>query len=316
MRQFPDATGSRRIAWSELPDEVAAGIGARLGSTVVRAISQPGGFSEGLAARVELADGRRAFVKATDATVSRSVGEFHRREIRISAALPPMAPAPRLLDSLDDGVWVALMFEDIEGTPPAQPWRWNELRRVLAALIDLAECLTPAPPIDVALARPRLGGWAAFGDDRAAVGRLARMAPWAIARLAALRALESRLHEVTSGATLVHGDPYAFNLLLTDERVVFVDWPHAWIGPAHADLVMLLASLPLSGIDPEPIVAGHPLLARVGRDELDALVALNAGFLLHGACSSGPTADPNLVRMMSALGLSSLRWLSARLPLA
>ncbi|HEX2498133.1 MAG TPA: phosphotransferase [Actinomycetes bacterium] len=313
LPRFPDATGSRRIAWSGLPAEVAAGIEARLGCVVVRAVSQPGGFSEGLAARVELADGRRAFVKAADSTRSRSVGEFHRREIGISAALPPRTPAPRLLDSLDDGVWVALMFEDVDGTPPAQPWRSDHLGRVLAAVTDLAECLTPAPPIDVALARPRLGGWSAFGDDRTATGGLAAIAPWAFARLDALRALESRFDEVTSGTTLVHGDPYAFNLLLTAERVVFVDWPHAWIGPAHADLVMLLASLPLSGIDPEPIAARHPLLAQVGRGELDALVALNAGFLLHGACSSGPTADPNLVRMMTALGLSSLRWLSARL---
>ena len=35
-----------------------------LGSPVVRAASQPGGFSPGSADRVVLADGRRAFVKA------------------------------------------------------------------------------------------------------------------------------------------------------------------------------------------------------------------------------------------------------------
>lgn len=125
--------------------------------------------------------------------------------------------------------------------------------------------------------------------------------------------LESRSDQVTDGGTLAHGDPYAFNLLLTADRVVFVDWPHAWVGPAHVDLVMLLGSLPLSGLDPEPIAARHPLLAPVAPDDVNALLALQAGYVLRGACTSGPAADPNLVRMLTALGLSSLHWLARRL---
>ncbi len=205
------------------------------------------------------------------------------------------------------------MFEDINGELPAQPWRLDELSRVLVAVTELAENLSPAPRIGIPLARPRLGGWAKVSDDYTLSARLADIAPWALNKLDILLGLEARFGEVTSGFTLLHGDLYAFNLLMTENRVVFVDWPHAWIGPKYADLVTLLGSLPLSGIDPEPIAAGHPLLARIEQNELNVLLALQSGFLLHGACSSERTADPALVSMMTGLGLSSLEWLSARL---
>ncbi|MFS7873454.1 hypothetical protein ACWELB_19190 [Streptomyces asiaticus] len=39
------------------------------------------------------------------------------------------------------------------------------------------------------------------------------------------------------------------------------------------------------------------------------MLALHAGFLLRTAAAAGPDADPNIVAMMNALGLASLRWL-------
>jgi hypothetical protein len=62
---------------------------------------------------------------------------IHRAEARIAAALPAATPAPRLLACFDQGGWVALLLEDIDGVTPAQPWRPDELGRVLAALADL-----------------------------------------------------------------------------------------------------------------------------------------------------------------------------------
>ena len=48
--------------------------------------------------------------------------EFHRREAVVSAALPRLGEFPRLLDVYDDGDWVALAFEAINGGPPVHPW--------------------------------------------------------------------------------------------------------------------------------------------------------------------------------------------------
>jgi hypothetical protein len=106
-----------------VPEQVATGIERLLGGRVVGAVSQPGGFSEGLAARVRLAGGGCAFVKAASALAAPAVAAFHRREIEISRRLPSTVSAPRLLDAYDDGDWVALIFEEIPGRLSAQPWR-------------------------------------------------------------------------------------------------------------------------------------------------------------------------------------------------
>ncbi len=309
---FPHSTGSRRIQWSMLPHQVHAGIERILGWPVAVPANQPGGFSDGLAARLMLRNGRRAFVKAIDSVSFPAVGEFHRREITIAGGLPPAVPAPRLLGSYDDGAWVALVFEDVEGALPAQPWRPDQLDRVLDAVIDLAERLTPAPMLETAGNAPRLGGWSRLAENPTALAKLGATAPWVIDNLDTHLSLEVRLDEVAIGDTLVHGDLYPFNILLTASRVVFVDWSHAWIGAKHADLVMLLGSVALSGIDPEPFAKRHPLLVQVDPDALNTLISAQSGFLLDRAFSSGPNTDPHFTRMMIALGLSSLRWLSTR----
>ncbi|MFD3525718.1 aminoglycoside phosphotransferase family protein [Streptomyces sp. NPDC058653] len=310
-------TGSRRRPWHALPSPVRAGIEGVLGGRVVAARSQPGGFSDGLAARLELADGRRAFAKAVDTVAAPGVAAFHRREVAVNEVLPYGAPVPELLGAYDDQGWVALVFEDVEGALPVQPWREEELERVLDALTDLAERLTPAPGLNSPDVSARLGGWARLAGSGRSLAKLDVVAPGAARELDRHLALEALLPEVLVGETLTHGDLYPFNVLLTEERVVVVDWPHAWTGPAYADLVMLLGSVAMSGIDPEPYAARHPLLSGVDPVAVDVLISAQAGFLLAAVCSmdsADPGTDPRLERAMTALGLASLRWLSLRRP--
>jgi hypothetical protein len=308
---MPHATGSQRIGWEQVPVDVARGIGRMLGSEVVAARSQPGGFSEGLAARVRLADGRRVFLKAVRVLNAPAAAEFHRREMRIAAALAPTGLVPRLLDGYDDGTWVALAFEEVRGRLPAQPWRPGELDRVLDAITVLAGALTPAPVDPAILAAPRLGGWRELA--RPGSGDVLReLSPWAATHLDDLVALEEQAEPAIAGATLLHGDLYPFNVLLARRRVVVVDWPHAWIGAAHCDVVPLMAGAGLSGIDPQPLADRHPLTRHVDPALIDVVLALHAGFLFRVAGSAGPQADPHLVAMMVALGNASLRWLRTR----
>ena len=129
-----------RLGWQQTPARVRAAIQSRLGAEVVDAVSQPGGFSPGLAARLRLADGRRVFVKAISADRTPMGPSSYRAEARITAALPPSVPAPRLLWSYDDGDWVALVWRTSTGTrrrnrggprswtgcsPPWPPLRWT-----------------------------------------------------------------------------------------------------------------------------------------------------------------------------------------------
>lgn len=310
-RGMPRATGGQRIGWRQVPVEVAHAIGRMLGSEVVAAHSQPGGFSKGLAARVRLADGRGVFIKAASVLNAPSAAQFHQREMRISAVLATTGLVPRLLDGYDDGTWVALVFEDIDGRLPAQPWRPEELDRVLDAVGVLANALTPAPVDPAILGAPRLGGWRELAEQ----GRsdaLYALNPWAARHLDELVGLEQEAELAIAGRTLLHGDLYPFNVLLAGQRVVVVDWPHAWIGAAHCDAVTLMSSAALSGIDPQPLAERHPMTRYVAPALINVFLALHAGFLFRVAVSAGPNADRYLVDMIVALGGASVRWLQTR----
>jgi hypothetical protein len=81
----------------------------------------------------------------------------HRREAEIAAALPPDIPAPRLLWSHDEGKEgrIVLAFEDVDGRNHEEPWRPDELDRVLDALAALAGLLTPSSLPQMTVGSPR-----------------------------------------------------------------------------------------------------------------------------------------------------------------
>jgi aminoglycoside phosphotransferase (APT) family kinase protein len=312
MGSFPPITGSRRIDWTRLPADVATAVEQLLGGPIVAAVSQPGGFSEGLAARVRLADGRRAFVKAASVRTAPAAASFHRREAAITRRLPAGAPVPRLLGSFHTGDWVALAFEEIDGCLPTLPWRPDDLDRVLAAATEVAELMTPSPVDAGLLAPPRLGGWEAIAADATASSRLAALAPWAARHLDRLVRLDQNAASALAGQSLLHGDLYPFNILLAGQRVVFVDWPHAWIGNAGCDVLTVLSSASIGGVDPGPLARRHPLTRDLQAEQVDAFLAAHAGFLLRLATSAGRGGDPRLLETATALGLASLRWLKQR----
>ena len=136
-----------RTEWAEMPEGVRNRVERWLGGSVVRAVTQPTGFSPGVAARLTADNGCRVFLKAVTSERNAVTGLFHRREINVVTALPEAAPVPRLLWSYDEGEggWVLLVFEDVEGRHPAQPWRTDELDRVVAAMEELSASLTPSP---------------------------------------------------------------------------------------------------------------------------------------------------------------------------
>jgi hypothetical protein len=297
-----------RPRWAELPGHVQARIGRLAGGPVVAATNCEGGFSPGLAARVRLADGRRAFVKAMDAAAWPFQATLYRDEARVTAMLPPGLPAPQFLGFDDDGDWVILAFECIDGAEPVRPWREADLARVVDAAAELANA--PAP--DLPTEPRRLGGWAELAADGARRARLATYAPWAADYLSVLTELEVHGQAAARGSALVHFDMYAHNILLTD-RVLFVDWPHACLGAPFIDTVLLLASAVADGIDPEPFLAASPLTAGVDSRTIDGLIAAQAGFCLAGAMyPPQPGLEPILAAKLD-LGLAALTWLARRL---
>ena len=235
----PPAEGVR-VPYADLPASVRGWVEQVLGEPVVDAVTQPGGFSPGAAARVRGADGARLFVKAVSATVNPDSVRAHRQEARNTAALPERAPVPRLIGAYDDGEWVALALQDIQGRQPRLPWRDDELTRVLAALDELNADLTPSPLPDAPDVRDEWRGqftnWRDLAGGTSTVS-MDQLDDWSRRHLDRLAHLEARWEEVSVGDTLLSFDVRADNLLLDDERVWFVDWPWAVRGAAVWDVM-------------------------------------------------------------------------------
>ena len=307
----PPAEGVR-VDWKELPPEVRSALERRLGSPVVSATTQPKGFSPGLASRLTLADGRRAFVKAVSVAANPDTPDIHRREARILAQMPASAPVPRLLCTYDAGGWVALCLQDIDGRHPAEPWTTGDLDLVMAALSRMSAALTPSP-IAVAETAPRwfestINGWQIAlrrGEDR--------LDPWLRRNLTRLAELEARAPAAAAGETLLHCDVRADNLLIADGRVYFVDWPWARTGAWWIDLVGMAPSVAMQG-GPEP----EGLIQRVGLkgvpvDLTDAVVCSIAGYFVVRALEPPPPGIPTVRAFQAAQGKVATAWLRQRL---
>jgi aminoglycoside phosphotransferase (APT) family kinase protein len=313
----PPPASNARIPWSELPARVRAEVERRLGSRVVAARTQTGGFSPGVAARLELADGGRAFVKAVSPARNATTPSVYRREAQIVSAMPPSAPVPRLLFVLDDDPdgWVVLVFEDVDGRQPALPWRDDELDRVLGAMAALAIDLTPSPlrPPLVADAAAAFGATDGLTWASLVATPDAKLDPWSARHLEALADLETRAGEASRGDTLVHFDLRADNLLLTDDGVRIVDWPHAHVGQAFVDLVWFAPSVAMQGgPPPRELVERYAPARDAHPDALDAVVSGVAGYFTAGSLLPALPGLPTLRAFQAAQAEVARGWLAER----
>jgi hypothetical protein len=304
------AAGARRD-FSELPPRIRAALERQLGSRVVDATTQLSGFSPGIAARVRLENGARAFVKAVGTEPNALSPRLHRREIEIVSAFPPSAPVPRLHASVDEDGWVVLALDDVDGRHPSLPWRDDELRRVYEAARQLVHALTPSPVaveqagVDFAAT---INSWHLLRDEPPP-----SLDEWSARNVEHLAALEARVAEVV-GDTLVHLDIREDNILFADDRVYFVDWPHAQVGPPWLDAICFAPSAAMQGgPDPETILAAWPGGADASQTDVDAAVASVAGFFTHRALQPPAPGLPGLREFQAAQGVIARRWLAERL---
>lgn len=282
-----------RLRWAQLPDHLRGWVGDVLGSPVVQARSQPGGFSPGTADRVVTAEGRRAFVKAVGEEQNPDSPGLHRREVEVLRTLAATdVGVPRLLGTYDDGGWVALVVEDVEGRHPGGPWTDAQLAAALETLAAVAGVPAPQewPGLEEELAA-EMARWARVAEEPPA-----DLDPWLAARLADLHALSLRTLPRLAGGSVAHTDVRADNLLVEPAGTVrLVDWPWACRGAAWADAAMLLVDVRRDGdLDVRPHL---PALHALGAADEDVL-GLVAG--LTGFCTDASRRPP-------APGLPTLR---------
>jgi aminoglycoside phosphotransferase (APT) family kinase protein len=246
---------------------------------------------------VTCADGTRAFVKAVSADVNPVSPGMHRTEATVTAALPASLGSPRLLASYDDGTWVALLLEQVDGRPPAVPWRPDELAAALRMLDRLSR--EPALP-GLRTADEVLGEdftcWRQLAGDPPA-----DLAAWQLAHLDELVALEAGWVEAGAGDRLLHLDARGDNMLVRpDGEIVLVDWPWAAAGDPVLDVIAFLPSAMLDGVDdPERVLQATAAGRAASPDAVTALLVAVVG-MMEWACRRPPPPGIDTVRAFQA----------------
>lgn len=291
-----------RIGWAELPATVRAAVEEILGAPVAEAVSQPGGFSPGTAERVLTAAGGRAFVKAVGSSLNPVSPGMHRAEARVAQALPGGVPAPRLFGVYDDGDWVALVYEDVDGRPPRTPWTEPELGAAFEALRRLAVPVTGLPSLRAEMAED-FQGWRRIAADPPA-----RLDPWVAGNLDLLVELADHGLAALEGDRLVHGDVRADNMLVRpDGSVVVVDWPFGCAGPAWFDVLTLILNVRLYGGElADDVLDADP-------SDVTGCLAGLAGMLADCARRPAPPGLPTLRQFQQDQADVLIPWLRARL---
>ncbi len=287
----PRAVGVR-LPYDGVPAPVRAWVEDTLGSPVVDMVEQVGGMSPGCATRLTCADGTRAFVKAVGAALNPDTPGLFRREVGVLEHIGAHDLWARLLASYDDGDWVALLIEDVEGRHPDFSDE-AELGAVLDGTDRLSEVLqgldVPATVdlVDVGLV---LGKWADTLDTlpdapaQAPVPEWLRTDPYGWAGVLREQAARPMPH-------VSHWDIRVDNLLRRPGgEIVFVDWGAAARGPAWADpLLARLERMDEPWFDTS--IDSSPALVEAGEE---AVTAFLAGFGAHLAVRSLVAVDVNL----------------------
>jgi len=304
----------RRMPWSEVPDAVVARIEAVAGSVIESVAASPFGFSPGFAGVVSFADGARAFLKVMSASRDPWSIEVNRREAHVLALLPKEVPAPVLLWIVEEGDWLVIAAEAVDGEHPRASTVDAHAHEVWVALGELARVEAPADlPAFHAHHADLFTQWRDLATSPELDARLSafgRDGQWIGSHLPQLMEWEQAAKEITKGDALVHGDLRDDNLLLTADGVRIVDWPHASRGAPWLDLAGYLPSHEMyGGGSAHGMFRAHPLAEAVSSDAERFFVCTLAGYFTFQSTEPPVAALPGLREFQRAQALPALKWL-------
>ena len=309
LAQVPHGATARRLDWLLLPPMLRRLIEERLGSRVVEAVSAGAGYTPGFASALVGEDGQRLFVKAASTKAQRPFADAYREEARKLRSLPAGLPAPNLLWSHEDDLWVVLGLEYVDGANPARPWRRDQLDACLDTLEALADALDPAPP---AMRLARFADHDQFGGMVAGWTHVARTLPgWP--HLDEATALAHRVGEAVVGDALVHTDARDDNFLVRpDGTALLCDWNWPVLGPRWADTVLLLIAAHGDGLDADAVLAERRLTRDADPEAVDVLLALVCGYFLESRTHPVPNSSPYVRAHQDWYAQATWGWLAKR----
>lgn len=296
-----------RIPWEAVPEHVRGDIEAALGSPVVSARTQHGGFSPGAAVRVVCADGTRAFVKACGVQLNPDTPDLNRREVTALEQIERLSspvPHARLLSAYDDGSWVALVLEDVDGHRPGVPWSQADSATTALSLEQLAATRAPLALPTFADNVQLLTGWDAVAAEPDGIS------PTLLDRLPDFLARQRLAQQVTVGDRLVHWDARADNVIVRDGVAVLLDWAWASRGAPWLDTLLLAMDFRIQGgPDADAFLASSPVTRDVPPDHLASVVACMVGIWHDRARRPAPPGLPTIRQWQAWCGAAALTWL-------
>lgn len=226
-------------------------LAGRFGVTVDSPGTLPGSASGSQLLPVRTRSGDRAVLKVTTTTADRHLRRMAERELevyRLAATGGMPLTTPRLLDVEESEEVVALLLSAHPPARPADRWtqrEWTALVDDLAALHEtpVPHGWHPPPQVDQEALRDQA--------DRARQFWLSD--PLASAELIELiRPLlddPEPLRTLPAGFDLCfgHGDCHTDNILIEDQRLIWIDWQNAGLGHPVADLAFVSTRATPSG---------------------------------------------------------------------
>jgi serine/threonine protein kinase len=313
------ASGAKRLVgvrtdYASAPFQVRAWVEETLGAPVVTIQPRTGGMSPAVAVSLRAANGRRAFVKAVGGEINPDTPGHFRHEVAVLKALPPAPYRAGTLATYDDGDWVAIALEDINGSHPDWGSRLDR-DAVFEAVRHQTDELTPIPaglPGDSS----RRGIAKYLETMRAAApAELAGLPRWAVTELPSLVDLCRRCLDHQHDETFCHWDIRHDNILIRhrDGQPVLLDWGRSRRGPRWGDAVVFALEW-VESSEFDEIVATIGLSPEEETDVTGFIAGIGC-HLLMTAVHPAPPALPNLRVFGRQLGSACLQGVRRRLEL-
>jgi hypothetical protein len=318
MSRAPDVdyfATSSRPGWESLSPALHEALAVALG-TQIASVSSPvsSGFTGGFAARAQLADGRRVFIKAAEEGLH--AYEAYQREAEVVPQLPKAIQAPAIITTAHVDSWFAVVSEFVEGRMPGAPWTVGDFGVVTAACEELAGVLEPSP----------FGALSRFadlvGDDVEVPAQIlagerempAGLQDWLPRVLPELAELAKLAPEALTGDSATHSDLRPDNILIDNDGTCWtIDWNWLALGPRWVDWVGLLPVAQHQGIDTFTAITRSPLTADVPKDHLDSFVAVIAAYMMKNTeAPPPPGCTPALREHQRLYAWTFLDWLAVR----
>ena len=315
-------------AWSAVPREIKDETARILGASVVRAERVYGGYAPSATFRMALANGKRAFFKASyplpeGSAVVWSLKAEERAYRELGAFITPWAP--RFLGSFERDGWLVLLLEDL-GPRSVPPWTPRKAR-VAARSYATFHKRTLGKRLPRWLSRAQHAEFGGYWERLAQSGELAEVAAlakrradeaaeWIYVALPTLRELERGLARARPPFALLHFDTRSDNIRVAKDRLRLFDWPYPSVGPAEFDVTAFAQSVPVEGGPAaESVLDWYGEVLPLRAALVDASLAGIAGYFADRGRRPPPAGLPRVRAFQRQQLKSCLAWAARRFDL-